>query len=89
MIATAAHALREALLLAVLLAAPPTLAALIAGALAGLLQSATQVKDHAISTVPRLLAALAALAATSPFIAAQATRFGRAMLEALPAIGKL
>ncbi len=82
------YALREALLLAVLLAAPPTLAVMLTGALMGALQTATQVKDASISNVPKVLAAFAALAAAGPWIGAQTVQFTRALLEALPILSR-
>ncbi len=78
------YALREALLLTVLLAAPPALAVMVTGAVMGALQSATSVRDASISSVPKVLAALAALAAAGPWIAGHAVQFTRSLLEALP-----
>jgi flagellar biosynthesis protein FliQ len=82
------HALREALVLVLLCAAPPVLAALAAGVVMGLLQTATQVRDATVSTVPKLLAALVALAVAGPFIGGQVLKFTRAVLEAVPALGR-
>jgi|GEM_PF-1923341 len=82
------YALREALLLLVLLAAPPTLAVLLTGVVMAALQTATQVKDASISSVPKVLAALGALAAAGPWIGAQTLQFTRALLEALPALSR-
>jgi flagellar biosynthesis protein FliQ len=82
------HALREGLYLAVLLAAPPVLAVLAAGLVAAFLQTVTQVRDASLSAVPKLIAALAALAVTGPWIGAQAMTFFRAVLSALPAAGR-
>jgi ABC-type branched-subunit amino acid transport system substrate-binding protein len=57
---------REALLLALLVSAPPLAAALVTGLVVGVLQAATQVQDPAIGVAPRLVAVLAALAAALP-----------------------
>jgi flagellar biosynthesis protein FliQ len=73
---------REALLVALSVSAPPLAAALAVGLLAGVLQAATQVQDHAIGAVPRLAAVLAALAVAGPWAAARTARFARACLEA-------
>jgi flagellar biosynthesis protein FliQ len=72
---------REALLLAVLLSAPPLLAALVVGLVTGVLQAATQIQDPSIGVVPRLVATLAALGAAGPWIAARLCRFAAACLE--------
>jgi flagellar biosynthetic protein FliQ len=82
------HALREALLLVVVCAAPPVLAILIAGVLGALLQTATQVREATISTVPKLIAALVALAVAGPWIGGQVMRFMSAVLEAVPTLGR-
>jgi flagellar biosynthesis protein FliQ len=82
-----AHALREALYLVLVLAAPPLVAVMAAGVLSGILQTVTQVRERSLSTVPRLVAALIALGLTGPWIATRLTAFLRAVLEAVPALG--
>ena len=82
------QALREALVLVLLCAAPPVLAVLAAGVLMGLLQTATQVRDATVSSVPKLVAALVALAVSGPWIGGQLMRFMRAVLEAVPGLGR-
>jgi len=51
----------EALSLVLLLSAPALGAALVVGALTGLLQTATQVQDASLAFVPRLIAVATAL----------------------------
>jgi flagellar biosynthetic protein FliQ len=82
------NALREALYLVLICAAPPTLAVLAAGVLVGFLQTATQVRDTTISTVPKIVAALAALVLAGPWIGARLVTFTRAVLEAVPTLGR-
>ncbi len=82
------HALREGLMLVLLLSAPPVLAVLVVGVASAILQTATQVKDSSVSAVPKLLAGLAALALAGPWIGSQALAFFRAVLEAVPTIGR-
>ncbi len=77
---------REALVLVLLVSAPPLLAALAVGLATGVLQAATQVQEPAIGVVPRLAAVLAALAVAAPWIAARAARFAAACLELVPRI---
>jgi len=82
------QALREALVLVILCAAPPVLAALLAGVVMGLLQTVTQVRDATVAAVAKLIAALIALAVAGPWIGGQVARFMRAVLEAVPGLGR-
>ena len=66
---------REAGLLALTLAAPLVLAALLAGALTAVIGMVTQVRDPAVGMAPRLAAVVLALVLTAPLIARQATAF--------------
>jgi flagellar biosynthesis protein FliQ len=83
-----AYALREALLLVLVLAAPPLVAVMAVGLASGVLQALTQVRERSLSTVPRIVAALVALALAGPWIAMRLQAFLRAVLEAVPAIGR-
>jgi len=80
MSATLLHLGREALLLALLLSAPPLGAALLVGLLTGLLQAAMQLQEHALGAVPRIVAVIAALVATGPWIGARLARFAAEVL---------
>jgi type III secretion protein S len=73
---------REALLLALLVSAPPLGAALLVGLVVGGLQAATQLQDPAVGVVPRLCAVLGALLVAGPWIAASLVRFAAACLAA-------
>ncbi len=77
---------REALLLALLVSAPPLAAALLVGLLVGALQAATQIQDPGVAVVPRLCAVLGALAAAGPWIGARVVRFAAECLARLPGI---
>jgi flagellar biosynthetic protein FliQ len=77
---------REGLLLALLVSAPPLLASLLVGLVVGALQAATQVQDHAIAFVPKLVAVAAVLLVSGPVLAAQLVRFTEALLVAIPMI---
>jgi flagellar biosynthesis protein FliQ len=80
MTATVLHLGREALLLALLLSAPPLAAALLVGLVTGLLQAATQLQEHAIGAVPRIAAVIAALVVTGPWIGARLASFAAEVL---------
>jgi type III secretion HrpO family protein len=80
---TLLHLGREALLLVLLVSAPPLGAALLVGVLVGVLQAATQVQDPSIPVVPRLAAVLGVLALAAPWIGARVVRFATECLELL------
>jgi type III secretory pathway component EscS len=73
---------REALVLSLLVSAPPLGAALSVGLLVGTLQAATQVQDPSIAVVPRLCAVIGALVIAAPWIGAHAARFAEACMAA-------
>jgi type III secretion HrpO family protein len=66
---------QQALLLSVAVALPVVGAAALVGLLVSVLQAATQVQDHTIGHLPRLLAVVAVLVATGPWIGAQIAEF--------------
>jgi type III secretion protein S len=68
---------REAIMVVLLVSAPPIGAALVVGLVTGVLQSATQVQEPTIAVVPRLVAVLVALAVASPWIAARVLRLAQ------------
>jgi flagellar biosynthesis protein FliQ len=78
--ATLLHLGREALLLSLLVSAPPLGAALAAGLVTGLLQAVTQVQEQALGAVPRIAAVLAALLVSGPWMAGRLARFGGELL---------
>jgi len=80
MTATLLHLGREALLVALVLSAPPLLAALLVGLATGLLQAATQLQEHAIGAVPRIAAVIAALVVVGPWMGARLARFAAEVL---------
>jgi len=67
--------LREGVLLALLLAAPLLVAALVAGVLTGLVGAFTQIQDPAVGLVPRIAAVGIAIVVFAPSIARQLDAF--------------
>jgi flagellar biosynthetic protein FliQ len=67
--------MREGILLALLLAAPMLVAALLAGIVTGLIAAFTQIQDPAIALVARVAAIAAAIALFAPTIAHQLESF--------------
>jgi flagellar biosynthetic protein FliQ len=88
MSAALGHVLKEGLFLVLLLSAPPVLAVLVVGAASALLQTVTQVREASLSAVPKVIAALVALAVAGPWIGAQLIAFTRAIFEAVPGAGR-
>jgi flagellar biosynthesis protein FliQ len=80
------HVGREALVVVLLVSAPPLLAALAVGLLTGVAQAATQVQEPTVAVVPRLVAVLGALAVAAPWIGARVVQFARTCLDLLPRI---
>jgi flagellar biosynthetic protein FliQ len=66
---------REGFLLALLLAAPILVAALLAGIVSGLLAAFTQIEDPAVSLVPRVAAVGVAIVLFAPAIGGQLISF--------------
>ena len=80
------RAVREGLLLALLVSGPPVVVSLLVGLLVGVLQSATQIHDQALAFVPKLVAVALTLLALGPVLGAQLVRFTEALFLAFPAI---
>ena len=80
------RAAREALILVLLLSAPPLLASMVVGFVVSILQAATQIHDQAVSFVPKLAAVVLVLLMFGPLLGAQLLRFSQALLLAIPAI---
>lgn len=80
------RAVREGLLLVLVLSAPALLASLAIGIVAGIVQAATQVHDQALAFVPKLAVVLIVLIATGPLLGAQLVRFTHALFVAFPGV---
>jgi type III secretion HrpO family protein len=77
---------REALVLVLVVSAPPLAAALVTGLVVGVLQAATQVQEPSLGVAPRLLAVFVALGVSGPWIGAHVVRFAAACLDLLPRV---
>jgi flagellar biosynthetic protein FliQ len=80
------RAVREGLLLVLLLSAPPLLASLAVGLVVGVLQAATQIQDQTLMFIPKLATVVLVLIALGPLLGAQILRFTQALLLAIPAL---
>jgi flagellar biosynthetic protein FliQ len=77
------RAVREGLLLVLVLSGPPLLASLIVGFLVGVFQGATQIQDVTLAFVPKLVVVLLTLVAMGPVLGAQLVRFTQAIFLAV------
>ncbi len=82
----ALRALREGLLLVLLVSAPPLVASMVVGFVVGALQAASQSHDQALSFVPKLVAVVLVLLLLAPVLAGQVLRFSQALLVAVASI---
>jgi flagellar biosynthesis protein FliQ len=78
---------REGFLLALLLAAPVVVAALIAGILTGLLGAFTQIQDPSVGLVPRVAAVGVAIVLFAPSIGTQLAAFVGRLWPLIAAVG--
>jgi flagellar biosynthetic protein FliQ len=80
------RAVRQGLLLVILVSAPPLLASLVTGFIVSVLQAATQIHEQTLVFVPKLLVVVLVLLAMGPLLGAQLLRFTQALLLAIPTI---
>jgi type III secretory pathway component EscS len=80
------RSVREGLILALLVSAPPLLASLIVGFVVSVVQAATQIQDTTIAFVPKLVAVVLVLLASGPLLGAQVVRFAQALLLIVPTV---
>ena len=66
---------QQALLLSIAVALPVVGAAALIGLFVSVLQAATQIQDHTLGHLPRLLVVVGVLAATGPWIGSQIAEF--------------
>ena len=80
------RAIREGLVLVLLLSGPPLIASMVVGFVIGLLQAATQIQDQTLAFVPKLVVVMGVLAAMGPILGASLVRFTQALFLAIPAL---
>lgn len=80
------RAIREGLILVLILSAPPLLASLVVGFVVGIFQAATQIQDQTVSFVPKLVVVVLVIIAVGPIMGAQLLRFMQAALAAMPTL---
>ena len=80
------RAVREGLVLVLVLSGPPLLASMVIGFVVGLFQAATQIQDQTLAFVPKLVIVMLVLVAMGPVLGAALVRFTQALLLAIPSV---
>jgi len=80
------RAVREGLLLVLLVSAPPLLASMAVGFVVSVLQAASQIHDPAVAFVPKLAAVVIVLLMLGPLLGVQVLRFSQALLVAISTV---
>jgi flagellar biosynthetic protein FliQ len=75
---------RDAIITALLLCAPVLIVGLLAGLLIGLAQALTQVQDQTVAFVPKLVAMVAALTLTLPWLLQKMIEYSEALFTNIP-----
>jgi flagellar biosynthetic protein FliQ len=77
---------RDALQLALMLAAPLLLTSLAVGVIVGIFQAATQINEMTLSFIPKLVAMSAVLVFTGPWMLRLLMEFTRRLFESIPSL---
>ncbi len=77
---------QRALEMALMLAAPMLLAALVIGLLVGVFQAATQINEMTLSFIPKLLGMAAVLVIAGPWMLKELIGYTRVLIESIPSM---
>jgi flagellar biosynthetic protein FliQ len=77
---------RQALEMALMLAAPMLLVALMIGLLVGVFQAATQINEMTLSFIPKLLGTAAVLLLAGPWMLKELVGYTRQLIESIPSL---
>lgn len=80
------RAIREGLLLVLLVSAPPLLASVVVGWVMGAVQTVTRTNDQTLTFVPKLATVALVLLVTGPLLGTQVVRFAQVLLLAIETI---
>jgi flagellar biosynthetic protein FliQ len=75
---------QRALEMALLLAAPLLLAALVIGLLVGIFQAATQINEMTLSFIPKLIGMAAVLVLVGPWMLKELIGYTRVLIQSIP-----
>ena len=77
---------QRALEMALMLAAPMLLAALVIGLLVGIFQAATQINEMTLSFIPKLLGLATVLVVAGPWMLKEFIGYTRLLIESIPSL---
>lgn len=77
---------QRALEMALMLAAPMLLAALVIGLLVGIFQAATQINEMTLSFIPKLLGLATVLVVAGPWMLKELISYTRVLIESIPSM---
>jgi len=80
----AIHLAREALQMSLLIGAPVLVAGMVVGLLIGLFQALTQIQEQTVAFVPKIVAMVAVLALTLPWLISQMVRYSTELITTIP-----
>lgn len=75
---------RRAIWVAVVIGSPVLLTGMVMGLIVGLLQALTQVQEQTIAFVPKIVAMVAILSLTLPWLITQALQFASELITTIP-----
>ena len=75
---------RRAIWVAILIGSPVLLTGMAVGLIVGLLQALTQIQEQTIAFVPKIVAMVAVLSLTLPWLITQILQFTREMIVTIP-----
>ncbi len=77
---------REAVATVILIASPILITALVVGLLTGVIQAMTQVQDHSVSSIPKLLAVGVVLIICGPWMAEHLVEYAQTLIRQIPEV---
>ena len=80
----AVEVVQQALIQVLLLSTPVLLVGLVVGLLVGLIQSVTQIQDHTLGFVPKLIVILLVVCFGLPWLFEKLSDYGRQTYQAIP-----
>jgi flagellar biosynthetic protein FliQ len=75
---------RDAIVMMLTISAPVLICGLVVGLLVGILQAMTQIQESTLSLIPKLLAMLAVLGLSLPWLIDQLVHFSRDLITNIP-----
>jgi flagellar biosynthetic protein FliQ len=82
---SAVDLVREAIIMALVVSAPVLIVGMGVGLVVGLLQAVTQIQEQTLSFVPKVVAALAVLTVSMPWVVSRMVEYFRDLVENIPA----